>query len=1003
MRAISRLALALVALAGCSGPSGPPPDLTLDLQGHRGLDRDGGDLVQEFRSGESLVLLVRPGEEDGLPDAPRLAAWIATAAADENGWVLWHPGEPGRSDDVGFEGHGGVLRAVIFPGELGVPEDESATLVLAAWRAEDRKAERFVGRWAGAEPAVAEWPAGVVHRSFRLRVASKGARAAGASEAVTACRQAYREEPERVAELCDAATATDAPRDRMLALERLGFHARREGRLAEARGHFEAAADAAQESGLPAEQTTELRLAALACREAGDLSAARDLGRRALAADEEQGHLLWLARDHTTLGLVLHGLGEPGAAVEHLRHASDIARLLDRPYDEANALTDLAMVYRGSGRYRHALATLDRVKPLLEPRADASEGDREAWATFLGNRGWTLLRARRHGLLPATSGELLRDFEAARAIHRDGGRVLWEANELMNLATLALQDGDAPAARARLEEARSALGADVSFEHQGYLLALEGELALVEGDPAAAMGAFEDLEEVEGRWSARWWSDFGRARAHASAGRAAAAEDAFEQALETLEGAAAALDPLVDRPYFLGDRDEVYDAYLLHLLDRGKVSAALAVSERSRSREERRARGGAGLAVADGSLLDAVVGARNELRRHEDDEAFLRIEQRAGWEQGRRERIERLVQAQAALVAAERAAMGEEAEPGSEALDLPGILDRLPVDSRLLLYHTTVDELLLFDCRGQKVRAHRIDAGRLQLGEQVDALRAAVAAGGGDAEAMALGRLLLPADVEIPAGQLLVIAPHGPLHDLSFPLLRRDDRYLVEDHPHAVVPGLGALRRSLTRPACEGGGMVVAADPAGDLPAAREEGTRIAALHTGTTLVLADDVDRGAVLSALSSACSFHFAGHAVVDPDLPQHSHLRLAGGEKLTWIDLQTLSVRPDLVVLSACETGRGMTPAAGERWGLATGFLAAGASSVVASGWKIPDEPSRALVERFYAELDAVGPAQALRRAQRALLAGEAGPEAARPQAWGAFSVFGNPGPIGSPPPE
>ena len=989
--------MALVALAGCGGPVGPPPDLTLDLQGHRGLDRDVGDTVRVFRSGESPVLLVRPGGEEVLADAPRLAAWIATSAASESGWAIWHPGEPGQTDSAGFESHDGVLRAVISPAALGVPEDETATLVLAAWRSEDRKAERFVERSVGAQPATAEWPPGVVQRSFRFRVASTGARAAGASEAVTACRLAYREEPERVPELCEPAATTGVPRDRMLAFERLGFHARREGHLALARRHFEAAAEMARESGLPAEQTTELRLAALASREAGDLSAARDLGQRSLDVDEEQGHLLWLARDHTTLGLVLHGLGEPGAAVEHLRRASDIARLLDRPYDEANALTDLAMVYRGSGRYRHALATLDRVRPLLEPAADASEHDREAWATYLGNRGWTLLRARRHGLLAATSAELEEDFETALAIHRTAGRVLWEANELMNLATLALQDGDAPTARARIQEARAVLGDDVSFEHLGYLLALEGELALLEGDPASAMRAFEELEKVEGRWSARWWADFGRARAHASAGRTEAAEVAFGQALEALEGAAAALDPLVDRPYFLGDRDEVYDAYLLHLLDRGKVTAALAISERSRSREERRARGGAGLAGADRSLLDAVVRARNELRRHEDDETFLRAEQRAGWEQERRERIERLVQAQAALVAAERAAVEEGGAPGNEVLDMPGLLARLPAGSRLLLYHTTVDKLVLFDCRGPVIEAHRIDAGRLQLGERVDALRAAVGDDGGEVEAEDLGRWLLPPAVDLEAGKPLVLAPHGPLHGLSFPLLRRDGRFLIEDHPLSVVPGTGVLARCLGAPVCAGGGAYVAADPAGDLPAARKEGEHVAGLREGGELRVGQEVDRSAIVEALSRACTFHFAGHAVVDPDLPQHSHLRLAGGEKFTWIDLQTLSVRPNLVVLSACETGRGMTPAAGERWGLATGFLSAGATSVVASGWKVPDEPSRALIERFYAELDTVGPAEALRRAQRALLAGEAGPEAASPGAWGAFSVFGDPGAI------
>ncbi len=1006
MRGPAPLLVALVALpvVGCGGAIGPAPEIELDLQGHRGLERSGDDWTRVFRSGESPVLLARPTADPGPDETLRLATWVVAAAVGEaeEAWSLWWPAEQGGDEGDGFVTREGVHVAVVSPDQLGVEEDAPATLVFAAWWAGDRGAERFVVRNAGSAPT--EWHTGVAWRSFPLRLASRGARAAAASEAVAACRRAYDEEPQRVPELCAEAAATGGARDRMLALERLGLHLRREGRLDEARERFEQAADAASEAELPGDQTTDLRLAALCCREAGDLSSARELALQALAVDTTHGHLLWLARDHTTLGQVTHRLGEPGQAVDHLRQAGTLTRLLDRPYDEANALVDLAMVYRGLGRYRHALATLDLARPLLEPSADATDHDREAWATYLGNRGWTLLRARRRGLLPATSKELEDAFSTALRVHREAGRVLWEANELMNLATLALQDGDPAAARSRLTEARTLLGGDASFEHAGYLLALEGELALVEEEPGLAMEAFDALQGVEGRWSARWWADYGRARAHAAAGRPAAADVAFEQALEALEGAAAALDPLVDRAYFLGDRDEVYDRYLLHLLEQGRVAEALAVSERSRSRADRRARGlgEAALAESDRPLLDEVIAARNELRRHEADEAFLRSGQRDDWQAERRARIERLVEAQAALVAAERAEWTPAHPPEDGDLDVTATMSALPAGARLLLYHATVDELILFVVSGAGVRAHRIAIGRLPLEQRVDALRTAVGTGGGQAEGEALGRLLFPSDLTLDREQLLVFAPHGPLHGLSFPLVRRHERYLIEDHPLAVVPSARSLALSVSGPACVDGGAVVMADPAGDLPGAREEGRQVAASRPGAELLLGEEVDGAAVRGALTRACSFHFAGHAVLDPDLPQHSHLRLAGGEKLTWIDLQALAVHPRLVVLSACETGRGMTPAAGERWGLASGFLAAGASSVVASGWKVPDEPSRALIERFYGELDAAGPAEALRRAQRSLLSGEAGPIAADPGAWGAFSMFGDPAPIAAPAP-
>ncbi|MDP7114058.1 MAG: CHAT domain-containing protein, partial [Myxococcota bacterium] len=511
--------------------------------------------------------------------------------------------------------------------------------------------------------------------------------------------------------------------------------------------------------------------------------------------------------------------------------------------------------------------------------------------------------------------------------------MLWEANEAMNQATLALQEGDAAAARTRMEEARSLLGEGATFEHAGYLLALEGELALVEGKPSTALARFDRLQGVEGRWSARWWADFGRARALAAAGRDSDADEAFERALDALEGGAAALDPLVGRPYFLGDRDEVYDRYLLHLLDRGRVTEAFAVSERSRTRATRRDRGLVrGTDEELGGLLDRVVLARAALREHEEGEAFVGPEGRGAWEGDRRDRIDALVRAQAALAAAERERVPGETSPTDPAAEAVAAVGQLGSSARLLAYHATASELVLFAVGGSGIVAFREPVGRLDLEAGVDVWRIAVGAGGGDPAADALGDLLLPAELErIPDG-LLVIAPHGPLHGLSFPLLRRDGRFLVEDHPLSMVPGASALTAALASPPCTGGGAVVAADPDGDLRFAREEGRDVASRSEGAELLLGDQIDSAAVREALARACSFHFAGHAVVDPDLPQHSHLRLAGGDRLTWIDLQSLEVRPDLVVLSACETGRGMTPAAGERWGLATGFLAAGASTVV-----------------------------------------------------------------------
>jgi CHAT domain-containing protein len=97
-------------------------------------------------------------------------------------------------------------------------------------------------------------------------------------------------------------------------------------------------------------------------------------------------------------------------------------------------------------------------------------------------------------------------------------------------------------------------------------------------------------------------------------------------------------------------------------------------------------------------------------------------------------------------------------------------------------------------------------------------------------------------------------------------------------------------------------------------------------------------------------------------------------------------------DLVVLSACETALGTALPGEGVLGLVQGFRTAGARGVVASLWKVDDDATRLLMDRFHtARLVAdppLSPPEALRRAARAL---REDPRYSAPRHWAAFVAY------------
>lgn len=119
----------------------------------------------------------------------------------------------------------------------------------------------------------------------------------------------------------------------------------------------------------------------------------------------------------------------------------------------------------------------------------------------------------------------------------------------------------------------------------------------------------------------------------------------------------------------------------------------------------------------------------------------------------------------------------------------------------------------------------------------------------------------------------------------------------------------------------------------------------------------------------------------------LPSDAEDGLLTAEDVTGIDL----LDTEMVVLSACNTGLGEIRTGEGVFGLRRAFVLAGAKTIITSLWKVPDEPTRELMEDFYRRvLSGQGRAVALRNAQLALKA-----KYPEPYYWGAFICQGDPG--------
>jgi len=290
---------------------------------------------------------------------------------------------------------------------------------------------------------------------------------------------------------------------------------------------------------------------------------------------------------------------------------------------------------------------------------------------------------------------------------------------------------------------------------------------------------------------------------------------------------------------------------------------------------------------------------------------------------------------------------------------------------------------------------------------------------------------LLPSEPEarvifIPQGELFLV-PFAALQDAS-------GKYLIEKHTILTAPSIQVLelthqqQERLGRQgfaSLQGKDALIVGNPTmpsippkigeppqqlPSLPGAEQEAIAIAQL-LNTQAIIGDAATKAAILPKMMQARIIHLATHGLLDdftgdgvpgaialapdpsgPSPTTISSPRTQGGVNglLTANEILDLKLNAELVVLSACDTGRGRITGDGVI-GLSRSLISAGVPSVIVSLWSVPDAPTASLMTEFYRNLQQkLDNAQALRSSILTTMK-----QYPNPINWAAFTLIGEAG--------
>lgn len=655
--------------------------------------------------------------------------------------------------------------------------------------------------------------------------------------------------------------------------------------------------------------------------------------------DEDRGQIL---RD---LGLCFRSLGQTDAAVKYYSEALEAFNSGGDFENEALMLNSIAVAHLDSGNKKEFEKFFQRAKEL------ASRGSGQALAAVLAyNYGQFLYMSRDYAKASESYRESVERAKKAQDTKTEGMALTG-----LGLALIKLGMGG------------------------------EAKDCFLKSSALA-----EKVGALEGRWDAA----LGLGKTHRLLGDGRGAEAALRQAVQLVETERSNLTRDTFKTFSLDQRQECFLELIDLLSEQKRADEALEIAEKGRARSF--------LDLIEGRLINRSSGLaatviEGEVKAEGEPESTTLVAM-APPDTASRVRSIRIKPKATTLV--------EPSALSTVAVDPPTIQEIKDLVARdrseVIEYVLLKDRVLIFTISpsGEIKLAPPVVISQAELRDKIASLHDSITKSAANMKELnllerkrqsqlkELYRLLIAPCLPLlsnDAGMTLTIVPHGPLFSVPFAsLIDEDDRFLVEKRTISYLPAVGVLRATekLSGRLAEKGGETLLAfgNPVtqviaflGSLPYSEKEVKKVAELFGDRARIeTGASATKSAFKKEAPESTFIHLATHGLIDEERPMDSALVLAPEKDddglLTVKDILELPpLKAKMVVLSACQTGRGKITGDGVV-GLSRAFIIAGAPSVIVSQWNVDDVMTEFQMEQFYKSfLSGRDRARALREAQ------------------------------------